>query len=318
MIIKELCISCLIKHDLCAIYGHMHMIVTGGYGFVGTPLCQLLVQEGHRVTAIGTHFPSQEHKGITFIQSSLRPGEIPPVFADCDAIIHLAGANIFHRWTPHYKQLILDSRIKTARAIYEFIAKQPKKPRVFISASAVGYYGDRAEELLDETSSAGTGFLASTCIEWEKAREKFSSLGIRSVSIRTGVVLGENGGALAQMLPLFRLGLGGKLGNGRQWFPWIHRDDLINIYSLALHDTSLSGPINAVAPQLIRNVEFTKALGRTLKRVTFLAVPSFILRAIFGEMATLFLSSQKVKPTVLEQLNFVFKYPNIQTALKKT
>lgn len=294
----------------------MNIVVTGGYGFVGTHLCKALVKEGHIVTAIGPHSPIQEQKGVTFVKASLSPGEIPSVFTECDGIIHLAGANIFHRWTQSYKKLIVESRVKTAHAIYEFLLKQKRRPRVFLSASAVGFYGDRGEEALDETSSPGTDFLASTCVEWEKAREKFSALEMRSVSLRTGVVLSDDGGALAKMLPLFRFGLGGKLGNGMQWFPWIHIDDLVRIYLQALENPRMMGSINAVAPKPIRNLEFTKMLGKILGRPTILTVPSMALRCILGEMATALLSSQKVTPRTLEQLGFVFKHPDIESALK--
>ncbi|MGB7978014.1 MAG: TIGR01777 family oxidoreductase [Chlamydiales bacterium] len=293
----------------------MYLVVTGGSGFIGTHLCKALHQQGHKVVAVGPNPPNHENKEIVFIQTNLAEGEVPPVFADCDAIIHLAGANIFHRWTNNYKQLILDSRLTTAHAIYHFLLTQKKRPKSFISASAVGFYGDRGDEILDEQSSYGTDFLASTCVACEKAREMFSSLGMRAVSIRTATVLSPDGGALSKMLPLFRWGLGGKLGHGTQWFPWIHIDDLVNIYMQAACDLRIIGPINAAAPELIRNIEFTKTVGSILKRPTILSIPSFVLRLGLGEFATVLLSSQRVLPRALERLGFSFTYPTLQKAL---
>lgn len=293
----------------------MHIVVTGGTGLIGTPLCKALHAQGHKVTVVGLNAPQWEEKEIGFIQANLIKGDVPSVFADCDVIIHLAGANIFHRWTKSYKQLILDSRVKSASAIYNFLSDQRKRPKSFISASAIGFYGDRGEEILDETSLPGTDFLASICIEWEKIREQFSSLGMRTVSIRTATVLSREGGALSKMLPIFRWGLGGKLGKGTQWFPWIHIDDLVNIYLQAVCDLRFTGSINAVSPGLIRNIELTQAIGSILKKPTLLSVPSCVLRLSFGEFATTLLSSQRVLPLVLENLEFSFVYPTIQKAL---
>lgn len=293
----------------------MNVVITGGSGFVGSHLCQLLVKQGHTVTIVGNTPPKQNAQGIAFIKANLLEEEVPPIFAECEAIIHLAGAPIFHRWTKSYKQLILDSRIKTAQKICLFLSQQTKRPKVFISASATGFYGNRGDNLLTETAKPGSDFLSSVCIEWEKAAEKFSSLGMRVVSVRTSTVLGSDGGALAKMIPLFRWGLGGKLGNGKQWFPWIHIDDLTRIYAEALQNPQMTGAINAVAPGKIRNVEFTKTLGNILKRPTFLPVPSFALRLCLGAFANALLSSQRVMPEKLQQMKFPFLYPKIEKAL---
>lgn len=274
----------------------MHIVVTGGSGLVGGKLCKTLQEQGHKVTLAPR------------IQD-----EVPPVFSECDAIVHLAGANIFHRWTPKYKQLILDSRVKTAEAIFEYLSKQARLPAVFISASATGIYGDRGDETLDETSAPGTGFLAEVCVEWEKAREKFSILGMRTVSIRTGTVLSREGGFLSKMLPIFRWGLGGKFGQGTQWFPWIHMDDLVNFYIQAILDPKISGAINAVAPEMIRNVDFVNALGIVLKKPTFLTVPRFALQIFLGDLSSVILSSQRV----LSHPRFTNHYPTLESALKQ-
>lgn len=295
----------------------LKLIITGGSGFIGTYLSQALVKLGHEVIVIGSHLPKNPKKEIRYIQSNLLEGEIPLVFAECDGIIHLAGANIFHHWTKKYKQLLKDSRIKTAQAIYYFLAKQPTKPKFFISASAIGFYGNRGDEILDEKSSPGSDFLASLCLEWEQAHALLASLGMRTASIRTGIVLSAKGGALSKMLPLFRWGLGGKLGSGSQWFSWIHIEDLINVYLQAISDPKMTGPINAVAPQPIRNSTFTQELGSILKKPTPLPIPAWILRMILGEFGTTLTAGQRVVPHFLENLGFHFSYPTIQDALRQ-
>ena len=273
----------------------MKIVVTGASGFVGSKLCQVLSLAGH-----------------TVIPVSVRGGDVPPSIADCDAIIHLAGAPIFHRWSKSYKEIICDSRIKTAQAIYNFLATSEKKPSVFISASAVGFYPDGGESPLDEASPPGDSFLSSVCQKWEKITASFSSLGMRTVSVRTSLVLDLEGGALAKMVPLFKWGLGGNLGSGSQWMPWIHRDDLIQVYLLALVDPAVVGPINGVSPGSIRNSSFTRALGKFVKRPTFFSIPAFVLRLILGEFAEVLLVSQKVIPQKLERLKFTFAYPSIE------
>jgi len=247
----------------------------------------------------------------------LRKGTVPPVLCECDVIIHLAGAPIAHRWTKSYKQLILNSRIQTAQAMWDFLSKSKKRPKIFISASATGFYGDRGDELLDESGAAGNDFLSSVCVEWEKAANAFAALGMRVVSVRTAAVLGPHGGILTKMIPLFRKGLGGKLGTGAQWFPWIHRDDLVNVYAQAVVDSRFVGPVNAVAPGLVRNIEFTKALGDVLRKPTIFPVPAFALRLCLGEFAEALLNSQRVIPKKLERFEFDFLYPEIQEALRQ-
>ncbi len=295
----------------------MKIVITGGSGFVGSKLCELLIKEGHSVTIIGHSPPRKEMDRVSFVKANLMEGEVPSIFGECDAIVHLAGAPIFHRWTESYKRLILDSRVKTAKAIYQFLSQSKQRPKVFVSASASGFYGDRGDTLLDESAAEGRDFLASVCTEWEKAAENFSSLGMRAVEVRTATVLGPGGGALAKMIPLFRLGLGGKLGTGKQWFPWIHLEDLSQIYVQAITNPRLSGPINAVAPETLRNRDFTQALGHALKRPAILPAPAFALRLVFGELAEALLTSQKVIPKKLEQLGFHFSYPTMKKALSQ-
>jgi uncharacterized protein (TIGR01777 family) len=294
----------------------MKIVITGGSGFIGTHLCQMLHRQGDEVIVIGPHLPHYRQQGVLYVTSDLSEKEIPSLVADCEGIIHLAGANVFHRWTKSYKKTLLDSRVNTALAIYHFLSQKKVKPRFFISASAVGFYGDRGDNLLDESASHGKDFLASVCVEWERAREKFASLGMRTISIRTGTVISAKGGALAKMLPPFRWGLGGKLGSGLQWFSWIHMEDLLRVYIQAISDERMIGPINAVAPGLIRNRELTQALGSILKKPTIFPIPSFLLRAIFGECASLLTASQRVVPHVLHDLGFQFAFPTIQEALR--
>lgn len=292
----------------------MKLIITGGGGLVGTFLSKKLIGEGHEVIIVGPHAPSHLEEKVHYVPSNLEK-EVPAVFGDCDGIIHLAGANIFHRWTKEYKQLLFDSRVKTARTIYDFLSKQKKRPRCFISASAVGFYGDRGEEVLDEKNPPGNDFLSSLCVEWEKSAALFSSLGMRTVSLRTATVLSRQGGALSKMVPLFRWGLGGKMGKGSQWFPWIHIDDLVSIYAQAVVDERMMGPINAVSPGIVRNEEFAKTLGAVLKRPALFSIPRWLLRAVLGEFSTVLTASEQVIPRYLEELGVPFAAPNLRSAL---
>ncbi len=292
----------------------MRVVITGATGLIGSCLCKALREQGHEVIAVSTR-KSAYCSEIPTVYANLMEGDIPPVMSDCDAIIHLAGAPIFHRWTTKQKQSIRDSRVKTTEAMYHFLSKQKIRPKTFLCASAVGFYGDRGDESLDETSAHGAGFLASVCFQWEAAAQQIASLGIRTVSVRTATVLSQEGGALSTMLPLFRWGLGGKLGKGTQWFPWIHREDLVSIYMHALWDTRIRGPINASAPELIRNCAFTKTLGSLVQRPTVCSVPAWLLTLCLGELGTVLLASQKVIPRLLTHLQFSFTYPTLHKAL---
>lgn len=236
----------------------------------------------------------------------------------CDAVVHLAGEPIASgRWSAARKQKILRSRIEGTRLLVDGLSRLSKRPQVLVSASAVGYYGSRGDETLTESSAPGDGFLADVAKGWEAEAARAASLGVRVVSLRIGIVLSQRGGALARMLIPFRLGVGGRLGDGEQWMPWIHIEDLIGVIRLAMQREDLSGPINAVAPQPARNAEFTRALARALRRPARLPAPGFALRAVLGEMAdALLLSSLRVTPNRLTGAGFSWKHPSLDAALQ--
>ncbi|MAZ40966.1 TIGR01777 family protein [bacterium] len=293
----------------------MNIAITGGAGFVGSKLSESLARDGHAVLILDLHPPKQSVQGASFVKVDLMKEEVPERVLECDAIVHLAGVNIFGRWTKDYKELIVESRVKTAEALYEKCKEGDTRPSIFISASAIGYYGAQGETELTESLPPGGDFLATVCIAWERAREQFNDLGMRTVSVRTGIVLGPGGGMLKKLVPVFKWFLGGKLGNGEQWFSWIHIDDLIEVYKKALIDDSLEGPINAVSPEPVRNKVFTKALGKALKRPTLFFVPGFALKLVMGELGSVILGSQKVTPKKLKEAQFAYKYPSIDKAL---
>lgn len=231
-----------------------------------------------------------------------------------DAVVHLAGAPIAVRWTARRKRDILESRVTGTRTIVGAIANQQPAPRVLVCASAIGFYGDRGSEELTEASGPGTDFLSDVVCEWEREAQ---AAPVRSVQLRFGIVLSPRGGALAKMLPAFRLGLGGRLGSGGQWMSWIALHDLVRVIRCAIASDALAGPVNAVAPQPVTNAEFTVTLGRVVRRPAPIPVPAFALRALFGEMAGLtMLASQRVVPARLGEAGFRFEYPTLEGALR--
>jgi len=234
-----------------------------------------------------------------------------------DAVVHLAGENIAgRRWTHEVKRRIRESRVVGTEQLCRHLATLDPRPKVLVAASAVGYYGNRGDDVLTESAPSGSGFLAEVCRDWEDSCRFAAEAGIRVVNIRIGMVLAAKGDALASLLPLFKLGLGGKLGSGRQWMSWISLDDLIEIILRALTDKTLAGPVNAVAPNPLTNYEFTKALGRILKRPTVFGVPAFALRLAVGEMAdALLLASTRVVSHKLDEIGHRYRYPDIQAAL---
>jgi uncharacterized protein (TIGR01777 family) len=240
------------------------------------------------------------------------------VIRGADAVVHLAGEGVAdHLWTPARKQAIRDSRVGGTRALVRAIATVPSeaRPRALISASAIGYYGDRGDEQLDEQSQSGNDFLAEVCTAWEQEAFAAEKLGVRTVVVRLGVVLGKEGGALQKMLLPFRLGLGGRLGSGRQWMSWIHLDDLVSLFVSVIGDGNATGAINGVAPTPVTNAVFTAALGKVLYRPVILSVPAFALRLTLGEMSAILLASQRALPRAAERLGFTFRYPYIRSAL---
>lgn len=299
----------------------MKFTITGGSGFIGTKLSLVLAEKGYEISILDLNPPrlsdtrDETKRRIAFYKVDLLKEEIPLESIDgVDAVIHLAGVNIFSRWTPEYKRLIVYSRVKTAQALIKTIEQCANRPRALISASAAGYYGSRGEEELTEESSPGNDFLAEVCINWEKAILPARDLGLRTVSVRTAPVLGH-GGLLRVLVPLYKKFLGGTLGNGRQWFPWIHRSDLISIYEKAAVDDTFFGSINAASPNPVRNREFNKALAKALGRPAPWRIPAFAIKLALGELGTVALSSQRVIPVKLKKQGFVFAYENIADAL---
>ncbi len=289
--------------------------MTGSSGLVGSALIPVLTAEGHRVSRL---VRSKAELGIrdTYWDPSSNELYSPPL-EGLDAVIHLAGESIAGgRWTKARKDQIRQSRVQGTRLLASSLAKLAKPPKVLISASAIGFYGDRGYEVLTEQSAPGSNFLAGVCREWEAATAPAAEKGIRVVNLRTGIVLSSSGGALARMLMPFRMGVGGIVGNGKQYMSWISIDDLIRIFVYTLKMDSLRGPVNAVTARSVTNAEFTRVLGRVLKRPTVLPMPTFAARLAFGEMADeLLLASARVLPMKLSASGFVFRHPDLETAL---
>ncbi len=296
----------------------MHISLTGGSGFIGTALAKKLLDNGHHVTIYDRMAPRFSHERMTFVQANLVTDPAPANIAESDAIVHLAGVSIYERWTPEYKKQIMDSRTKSTASIVDACNASARKPSVFVCASAVGYYGDQGNELLTEEAiakSSGEDFLSDVCVVWESSAQKIEALGIRRVSIRTAIVLGPGGGMMSKLLPIFKWGLGGRLGSGNQWFSWIHIDDLVNIYYEAITNASLSGPINATAPEPVTNRTFTQSLAHALHRPMLWIIPAFALRIILGEFSKAVLASTRAVPTKLLAVGFTFKYKTIDEAV---
>ena len=295
----------------------MKILVTGATGLVGSALIQSLTSSGHSVVRLVRSQASPDRSDVRWDPNA---GTIDKAGLEgLDAVVHLAGENIAEgRWNEEKKRRIRDSRVKGTRLLCETIAQLERPPKVLVSASAIGYYGDRGDEVLREDSKPGTDFLSDVCREWEAATEPAKQKGIRVVNLRIGVVLSSAGGALAKMLTPFQLGVGGKLGNGEQYISWITLDDLIGVIYYTLTNDALSGPVNAVAPNPVTNLEFTKSLGRVLSRPTIFPMPAFAVRLAFGEVAdALLLSSTRVQPARLQENGYQFKYPELEDGLRQ-
>lgn len=294
----------------------MKILITGASGFVGSRLSRDLLGRGHRVIGVARHTPAQRfrHKDFRFVPAdTTRPGDWQVELADADAVVNLAGRSIFGRWSDAVKLEIRDSRILTTRNVVNGLPAG--KPVVLISASGVGYYGDRGEEPITEDTPSGDDFLARLSIDWEAEARRGAESGARVVLVRLGVILGPGGGALAQMIPAFKAFVGGPIGSGRQWFPWIYLDDLAAAVAFILDHPELSGPVNLCAPHPVRNRDLAQALGNALGRPAALPVPSFMLRLILGEFAGVLLSSQRALPQKLTASGFPFNYPDISPAV---
>jgi uncharacterized protein (TIGR01777 family) len=299
----------------------MNILITGATGFVGRRLCEMLHQAGHTVRALSRDSVAAKQRvpllKEVFPWNPLQ--ELPPLqaFEGCDAVINLAGESIAGRWTAPKKQLIRDSRVLGTKNLVNALAQLSSRPKVLLSASAIGYYGDRGEETLTEDAAPGSDFLAQVCRDWENEALKAESLGMRVVRLRIGLVLGRGGGTLQALLPLFRVGLGGPLGSGRQWWSWIHRDDLCRLIVQILANESISGPVNATAPQPVRQKEFAQVLGRVLRRPAFLPTPAFALKIALGEFADGILASQRALPRRAQEMGYRFQFEELEGALRE-
>jgi len=294
--------------------GALNILVTGSGGLVGSALMPRLAEQGHCVRPL-TRAANARAGEISWNPPSEGPD--PALLEGMDAVIHLAGESIASRWTEKKKRTIRESRVRGTGALAASLARMKKPPAVLISASAVGYYGDRGDEILREDSPPGDGFLAEVCRQWETAAEPASQKGIRVVHLRLGVVLSGRGGALGKMLLPFKMGIGGRIGSGRQYMSWIALEDVLQIIQFALTLDSLRGPVNAAAPNPVTNEEFAKTLGRVLNRPTFFSMPAFAARLAFGEMAeAVLLGGARVEPAKLIRSGYSFRYPHLEGALR--
>lgn len=295
----------------------MRIAVTGGSGFVGTDLSRHLLRAGHHVTAFGSraHFGLIDHGAFNYVSAdTTHPGPWQGEITGADLIFNLAGRSIFQRWTKRYKQQIYDSRILTTRHLVGALPEQSNA--VLVSTSAVGYYGNCGDTELTESSAIGSDFLSEVAKDWEAEAMAAETKGVRVAIARFGIVLGRGGGALQKMIPAFRSFMGGPLGSGRQWFPWIHMDDMVAALEFLGTGAELTGPVNVCAPQPVRNSQMAEALGRALGRPAKMAAPAFVLKMVMGELAGTLLGSQRALPERLLASGFEFTFPQIDTALK--
>ncbi|MEA3212151.1 MAG: uncharacterized protein QOE70_5208 [Chthoniobacter sp.] len=288
----------------------MNLGITGATGFVGGTIVDLALRRGHEVIAF-TRRPERAIPGCTMRAFSLTA---PPDLTGCEAIIHLAGESVAGLWTAAKKRRIRESRVQGTRRLVEAIQASAQKPEVLVCGSAIGFYGDHGDGDLTEQSPAGTGFLAETVTAWEA--EALQAQDVRTVLLRTSLVLGKNGGALQVMAPVFRAALGGPIGDGRQWMPWIHLEDEARLALFAVENLDVRGPLNAAAPWPVRNGDFTQTLARTLRRPAFFRVPAFALRILLGDFSHELLDSKRVLPAAALEHGFGFRFSELAPALK--
>jgi uncharacterized protein (TIGR01777 family) len=295
----------------------LNILITGGTGFIGSALTRCLIERGHRVTVLSRSPDSVKKHCGSSVEALASLQQLKPEDT-YQVIINLAGAPIFDaRWTPAQKQLIRDSRIHLTEQLIACIAQMTVKPALLISGSAIGYYGDQADTVLTEQSPPRSDFSQQLCADWEAAAQQAEQFGVRVCLMRTGLVIAHGGGLLQRMLLPFRLGLGGRLGNGQQWMSWIHRQDWIAIALAMMADSSMRGAYNATAPHPVTNGEFTQTLAQCLKRPALFPVPAWLLKTLLGEMSALVLGSQRVMPERLLAQGFQFQYPDLTRAIKQ-
>ncbi len=297
----------------------MKVFVAGGYGFLGLKIINELLKSGYTVTVAGRRAPENINvRGVNYIRADLMvPGLWQKDIPDHDVIINLVGINIFQRWNPEIKKAIYDSRILSTRNIVEALKSVKGKKKIFINASAVGIYGDGGEEELYEKSPAGDDFLSEVCRDWEKEALAAADYGARVVMLRFGTVLGGDGGAFIKLKKSFRFFMGGKLGSGKQWFPWIHIDDIAGVIIRIIKNSKMSGVYNCTAPGVVTNGEFTDILAEEVHRPVLIPfVPEFLLKIVFGEFGGYLVRGQKAIPGRLIDEGYKFKYPDIRKAIK--
>jgi uncharacterized protein len=291
----------------------MRITITGATGLIGGALRQHLSAQGHELRCLSRRAPSESGWYAWDPGAGAPPQE---ALEGSDAVVHLAGEPVARRWSAEVKRRIRSSREQGTQSLVAGLAALPHKPEVLVSASAIGYYGDRGDEVLTEHASPGSDFLAGICADWERSAHLADALGIRVVCIRIGVVLSAKGGALAKMLPPFRLGLGGPIAGGQSWMSWIHVEDLARIFAWAVENPGIRGPVNAVSPGAVRNAAFTRSLGAALHRPALFPVPALTLRLLSGEMASVILGSQHAVPDVAQRAGFQFSWPELAPALR--
>lgn len=291
----------------------MNVLITGGSGFIGRALCAALAERGHRVHVLTRDPHAAAQRLGRDVVLARRLDDVGPV----DAVVNLQGENLgAGRWTATRRAAFVRSRVDSTRELVAWIARQEARPRVLVNGSAIGWYGDRGDEVLGEDAAPGDDFSARLCRDWEAAAQAAEALGLRVARLRIGVVLDRSGGALAQMLPAFRLGAGGPVGSGRQWWSWITRHDLVRMIVWLLEHPEARGAFNATAPEPLRQADFARALGAALHRPARLPMPAWTLRLMFGEMASLLLGSQRVLPRAAQDAGFTFEHPRLAPALE--
>ncbi len=302
----------------------MRVFVTGGTGLVGTRLVKKLLGRGDTVVLLTRQPADQVRARFTGAEvvhgDPTTPGPWQGAAADCDGVIHLAGENIFaRRWNDDFKKLLHDSRTAGTRNVVAAVSREPLRadgaPKVLVSASAIGIYGPRGDEELDENSPPGSDFLATLCIDWEKEAREAEKAGVRTALVRVGVVLDKEGGALAKMLTPFKWCVGGQVSSGRQYMSWIHHEDLVGLFLLGLDHPEAKGPLNGTAPNPVTNYDFTKALGRALHRPTIFPIPAFAMRLRFGEVANVLTTGQRVLPRKPLAVGYQYEFTNVDAAL---